>query len=243
MERKSVSSCLVLQHVAPEKSFAIGEALVAAGVVIETRAPFVGNSIPPDISGFDGLVVMGGPMSAIRDEGFPTRAAEIALLEDALAAGVPILGVCLGAQLLASAAGGVVTAGAAGQEIGWGDVDLSEAASEDPLLGDLPGRFGVLHWHGDTFELPAGATHLASNSRYPNQAFRTGARAWGFQFHVEVDCDAVRSFLEVFGDEARSAGVDPKVIAAETPTRVEELIPIRNQIVARFAGLVAAGAP
>jgi GMP synthase-like glutamine amidotransferase len=239
----SMSSCLVFQHIAPEKSFAIGEALTAAGVVVETREVFAGDSIPTGIADFEGLVVMGGPMSATSDEGFPTRAAEIGVLADALGAGVPILGVCLGAQLLAAAAGGMVIAGTAGQEIGWGDVDLSAAASEDPLLGGLPNRLTVLHWHGDTFELPVGATHLASSSRYPNQAFRVGERAWGFQFHVEVDGDAVQSFLAEFGDEARSAGIDPATIAAETSARVERLIPIRDQIVARFAHLVAGGAP
>ncbi len=238
-----MSSCLVLQHVAPEKSFAIGEALTTAGVTVETCEVFAGDSIPTRIAGFDGMVVMGGPMSATSDVGFPTRDAEIALLADALDAGVPVLGVCLGSQLLAAAGGGMVTAGTAGQEIGWGDVDLSGAASEDPLLGGLPGRLTVLHWHGDTFELPAGATHLASSPRYPNQAFRAGERAWGFQFHVEVDGDAVRSFLEDFGDEARSAGVDPATITAETPACVEAMAPIRNQIVARFAGLVAGVEP
>lgn len=238
-----MSSCLVLQHVAPEKSFAIGEALVAAEVVVETREVFAGDSIPVGISGFDGLVVMGGPMSAIRNEGFPTRVAEIALLTDALDTGVPMLGVCLGAQLLAVAAGGVVTAGTAGQEIGWGDVALSEGANDDPLLGGLSGRLPVLHWHGDTFELPVGATHLASSSRYPNQAFRVGERAWGFQFHLEVDGEAVESFLEAFGDEARSARIDPEVIAAETPARVEEVAPIRDQVAARFARLVVGRAP
>lgn len=234
-----VSSCLILQHIEPEESFAIGEALLAAGVVVEIRRVFAGDSVPVGITGFDGLVVMGGPMSARSDGGFPTRAAEVALLADALDAGVPIFGVCLGAQLLASAGGGVVTNGIAGQEIGWGAIDLTEAANEDPVLGGLPARMDVLHWHGDTFEIPAGATHLASSAHYPNQAFRVGENAWGFQFHIEVDGDGVASFLQAFGEEALSAGVDPQAIAADTPSRVAELAPIREQIAARFAGLVA----
>ena len=234
-----MSSCLVLQHVEPETAFVIGDALMAAGVVVETREVYAGDSIPAGIGGFDGLVVMGGPMSATSDEGFPSRTAEIALLADALDAGVPILGVCLGAQLLASAGGGMVTRGSNGQEIGWGVIDLSEAASVDPLLGGLPGRLSVLHWHGDTFDLPAGATHLASSPRYANQAFRVGENAWGFQFHIEVDGEAVESFLEAFGDEARSAGIDPETIAADTRARVGELAPIRDRIAARFARLVA----
>jgi GMP synthase-like glutamine amidotransferase len=234
-----VSSCLVVQHIEPEESFEIGAALLRAGVTVETCNVFADEVLPSDTSAFDGLVVMGGPMSATSDEGFPTRAAEVALLADALERSRPILCVCLGAQLLARAAGGRVTQGMAGQEIGWGTVELTRAAASDPLLGGLPTSLTVLHWHGDTFELPSGATHLASNQRYVNQAYRVGERAWGFQFHIEVDDQAVGSFLKAFGDEAKSAGTDPETLAEETPACLEELAPARDQIVDRFARLVA----
>ena len=233
-----MSRCLVVQHVEPERSYAIGDALSSAGVPVDTRRVFVGDSLTADISGFNGLVVMGGPMSANSDHGFSSRRAEIALLASALDRGIPTLGICLGAQLLALAAGGSVHTGSAGPEIGWGSVDLTAAATSDPLVEGLPSPLTVLHWHNDTFALPEGATRLAASQQYPNQAFRVGERAWGFQFHIEVDRRAVSAFLDTFGEEARSAGTEPESIALASTARLDELGPIRERIAHRFAGLV-----
>jgi GMP synthase-like glutamine amidotransferase len=234
-----VSSCLVVQHVESERSFAIGDALSAAGVVVDTCRVFAGDRPPVDVSAFDGLVVMGGPMSATDDEGFPTRVGELDLVADALDRGTPTLGVCLGAQILAMAAGSSVFVGDAGPEIGWDYVDFTPDAISDELLEGVPERLSVLHWHGDTFALPAGSIHLASSRKYANQAFRVGERAWGFQFHVEVDAGAVEEFLDAFGDEARSAGEDPEAIALATQASLDGLGPIRDGICGRFARLVA----
>ena len=143
-------------------------------------------------------------MSAIDDHGFPTRTREVALLAQSLDRGTITLGICLGAQLLAVAAGSPVFVGHAGPEIGWGPVELMPEAASDPLLATVPSGLTVLHWHGDTFDLPLGATHLAASRTYANQAFRAGERAWGFQFHLEVDQRAVTGFVDAFGDEARS---------------------------------------
>jgi GMP synthase-like glutamine amidotransferase len=233
-----VPSCLVIQHVECEGSFAIGAALAAAGVTVDTRKVFAGDPLPLDVSMFDGLVVMGGPMSPISDDRFPTRAGEIDLISDALDRGTVTLGVCLGAQLLAVAAGGSVFAGEAGPEIGWGRVDLTVDADRDPLFAGVSSRLTVLHWHGDTFELPAGAIRLASSPKYPNQAYRVGEGAWGLQFHVEVDDRAVRGFLDAFGKEARAASQDPEAIATATQAHLEDLGPIRDRICGRFAHLV-----
>jgi GMP synthase-like glutamine amidotransferase len=238
VEEEVVSRCLVVQHLEPEGSYAIGEALSSAGVDVEPCRVFTGDSVPTDASGFDGVVVMGGPMSATSDDGFGSRRAEIELLTNALDQGVPTLGVCLGAQLLALAAGGSVLTGSAGPEIGWGSVDLTEAARSDPLLGGLPSRLTVLHWHNDTFGLPPGGTQLAASRLYP-QAYRVGERAWGFQFHVEVDRQAVTAFLDAFGGEAREAGSDTDDIDGQTAACLGRLGPIRDRIADRFAGLVS----
>lgn len=235
-----MASCLVIQHLEPEGPYVIGDALAEAGVAVDVRAVHTGAPLPPDLADVDGLVVMGGPMSAASDEGFASRRAELGLLADGLGRGLPVLGVCLGAQLLAVAGGGTVYPGAAGPEIGWAPVALTAAAGDDPLLAGLPTELTVLHWHGDTFDPPAGATVLASNARYRHQAFRLGARAWGLQFHLEVDRPAVAAFLDAFGADARDAGSDPESIQADSDAALAVLEPHRTGVLARFAGLVAA---
>jgi len=234
-------SCLVIQHAAPERCFAIGEALDAQGVDIDVRRVHASEPLPQRLGDdVDGVVVMGGPMSATSDDRFPTHGQEIALLTAAVEAGLPVLGVCLGAQLLAVAAGGRVFRGAAGAEIGWAPVRFTTAAAADPLFAAAPETLTVLHWHGETYELPAGAVHLAWSERYPQQAFRVGDRAWGLQFHLEVDQVAVAEFVDVFGEEAVAAGTSPTAIIAGAPPALEALDPHRREILARFAALVAA---
>ena len=232
--------CLVIQHVAPEGAFAIGDALDAEGIEVTTCRVFAGDALPPDLRGLDGLVVMGGPMSANSDEGFASRPAEVARITEALRAGLPTLGVCLGAQLLAVAAGGATYPGPAGPEIGWSTIELTEECASDQLFADLPGTLEVLQWHGDTFDLPAGAVHLAANVAYDNQAFRVGPSAWGLQFHVEVDAEAVSGFLAAFGADAAHIPGGAEAISAATPDALARLIPSRNLLLSRFAQLVAA---
>jgi GMP synthase-like glutamine amidotransferase len=230
-------NALVIQHVAVEESFAIADALVGAGVRVDAR--LVGRDALPDLGGLreiDALVVMGGPQDAHperdgdpRSTPFPTRDAELELLQAAVELGIPTLGVCLGAQLLAAAAGGRAVRGH-GAEIGWTPVQLMAAASSDSLLGDLPPELVVLSWHGDTVELPPRATLLASNESYTNQAFRVGPRAWGLQFHLEVTVEAVTRFVETFkGDPA---------IAEQASRHLAILEPARDLVLERFARLV-----
>jgi GMP synthase-like glutamine amidotransferase len=231
-------TCLVVQHVEPEGPYSFGEALDTQGITLDIRRVFAGDPLPSDASGIEGLLIMGGPMSARVDEGFATRATELALLTDALKRCVPTLGVCLGAQLLAHAGGGVVSVGNAGPEIGWESIELTPEAASDPLLEGLPDHLTVLHWHGETFTLPPEATHLAASIRYPNQAFRLGECAWGLQFHLEVTALAVDAFLAAFGQEAKAAGTDPETIRQAAPGALADLAPLRNLVTHRFAALV-----
>jgi GMP synthase-like glutamine amidotransferase len=235
-------NCLVVQHAEPESPFAIATALSEAGVTVDRRRVFAGDAVPARVAGLDGLVVMGGPMGASSDEGFASRQAELSLLAGAVSAGLPTLGVCLGAQLLALAAGGSVFPGDRGPEIGWGEVTLSDACRDDELFCDLPGALTVLHWHGDTFALPPGGHRLMSSAAYPNQAFRVGDSAWGVQFHLEVTGAAVDGFLSAFGADAERAPGGPERIRAATEPTLAALAPHREAVLARFAGLVAARA-
>ncbi len=140
----------------------------------------------PSPGDLGGLVVMGGAMGVHDGHEFPWLATERRWIADAVSSEVPVLGVCLGAQQLAAALGATVTTGPS-PEIGVGDVELTAKGRADPVLGPEGTRLPVIHWHGDTFEIPAGAVRLATGDRYPNQAFRYGDRVYGLQFHVEVD--------------------------------------------------------
>jgi GMP synthase-like glutamine amidotransferase len=235
-----MTDCLVVQHVVPESAFAIEDALRHSGVNVDTRRVYADDAIPPDLTGFDGLVVMGGPMSAGLDEGFPTRGAEIALLAGAIATGIPTLGVCLGAQLLALAGGGSVSVGSVGPEIGWSHVSVSAECRDDALFAELPRTMTVLQWHEDTFEIPPGGRRLMRGSRYDNQAFRVGDAAWGVQFHLEVTEEAVDGFLSAFGTNAESVPGGPEHIRRTTPMALEELAAARDLVFGRFADLVRA---
>jgi GMP synthase (glutamine-hydrolysing) len=177
---------VAIQHVPHEGPGSIATEAARRGTPLEVCHPYLGEPLPtPDE--LCGLVVMGGPMGVSDAAAHPHLAEELELIAAMAALGRPLLGVCLGAQLLAAALGARVSRGAQ-PEIGPGTVTLTADGSADPVLG-APGRseLPVVHWHQDTFELPEGAERLAQSELYPNQAFHAGACVYGLQFHVEVD--------------------------------------------------------
>ena len=225
----------IVEHAPHEGSYALGAALEAAGLPTRVCRTWAGDQVPDTADDLVGLVVLGGPMAAYED--FPGRSAELALLRAALDAEIPVLGVCLGAQLLAVAAGGAGRPGD-GAQIGWGDVRMTEAAHTDALFAGVPQRLRVLHWHDDTMDLPAGATLLVSCDRYPVQAFRIGGSAWGTQFHLEVDETAVGAFADAFPEDAATA---PGLVES-APAELAVLARHRDGVFKRFAAFVAARA-
>ena len=176
---------LVLQHIACEPPGEFEDVLRERGASIHRVELDEGEPLPGDWQGFDAIVAMGGPMSVNDDAELPWLSAEKRLIGDAVRAGVPYWGACLGVQLLAASLGARVYAGPV-PEVGVLPVTLTAEGRSDPVFRGLPAEFPTLQWHGDTFDLPAGATLLASSPAYPNQAFRFGDRAYGVQFHVEV---------------------------------------------------------
>jgi GMP synthase-like glutamine amidotransferase len=172
----------------------IGELAQAIGLAVTIHPLFEGSPVPTAIPAGDALVVMGGSMGVgdIGDARWPFLAAEVELMARQVRSEAPVLGVCLGAQLLASALGAKVYPLRVGdppaihREVGWGAVTFVAPAGTQPSLAGLNEAEVVLHWHGDTFDLPSGATLLASTLACPNQMFRFGPRAYGLQFHVEL---------------------------------------------------------
>jgi GMP synthase-like glutamine amidotransferase len=177
------TTLLALQHIACEPPAAFEDELRAQGLDLH-RVELDEGETAPDWREFDGLIVMGGPMGAYDDEPHPWLAAEKEMIRAAAESGHPVWGVCLGAQLLAAALGARVYPGEHA-EVGLLAVVLTDAAATDPVFGEAPRSFPTLQWHGDTFDLPEGATLLASSPAYRSQAF-VYKRAYGLQFHLEV---------------------------------------------------------
>lgn len=153
------------------------------------------NQPLPTIDDFDWLIVMGGPMGATDDDQFPWLSAEKTLIRQAVDNGKRVLGICLGAQLIAAAMGARVFKNPL-PEIGWFEIRRPLTASKHPLGTVLPERMEVLHWHGDTFQLPTGAIRLASSDACENQAFALGESVLALQFHLEVTIDGAKSLIE-----------------------------------------------
>lgn len=178
-------SWAVVQHVAVEGPGLILDLARLRRLEMDVRRVDLGARVPsPDE--VEGLVVLGGPMGAYETDKHAFLAEECNLIAELVRRQRPVLGVCLGAQLLAKALGASVFPGP-GQEIGFGLVELTSEGCRDPLLGPVGPSLPVFHWHGDTFDVPEGATLLASSVAYPHQAFRYGDTAYGLQFHVEPD--------------------------------------------------------
>jgi GMP synthase (glutamine-hydrolysing) len=194
-----------------------------------------GNGAPPELDDFDAVMAFGGAMHVDQERKHPWLRAEKALLREALERGTPLLGVCLGAQLVAEVAG-VRPHRATAPEIGWSRVEVTEEGRDDPLLGPLAPEFEVLQWHSYESPLPPGATALARNSACL-QAFRVAGRpAWGLQFHAEVTAADADSWLDEFYDdyEAVATGLDPEVLRAETKARIGAQNELGRELAARF---------
>jgi GMP synthase-like glutamine amidotransferase len=186
---------LVLQHIACEHPGVFTE--VAAGRGVEPTVVELDEGEPlPDWREFDAVLAMGGPMGAGDDRDQPWLAGERELIAAVAAAGRPVLGICLGAQLLAAALGARVMS-LERAEVGLLEVELTEEGRADPLFAGLDRSLVSLQWHGDTFDLPDGAIRLAGSADVANQAFRVGERAYGVQFHLEVTAEMAREWAAI----------------------------------------------
>lgn len=208
-----------LQHVDFEELGHIGAWIENQGHPLTLTRLFAGDPLPR-LEAFDRLVIMGGPMNIYEDDRYPWLAEERALIRAAVEAGKSAIGICLGAQLLADALGSRVYAGA-NKEIGWWPIKLTGltgAMKDAGLLAGLPEQPTVFHWHGDTFDLPQGAVHLAESEGCRSQAFVFDNRILGLQFHLESTPDTVRAILAHCGHElipARYVQSEAEILASD----------------------------
>jgi len=230
-----VKPVLIFQHIWCETPGIFLELLREQSLPVETVKLFEGDRPPEDLSRFSGLLVMGGPMSVNDEADYPWLKTEDRLLKEALALDFPTLGICLGSQLIAKAAGGTVRQGPR-KEIGWYPVRLTAAARCDRLFRESPETIEVFQWHGEYFDTPPGAVSLASSELYSCQAFSIGQNVYGLLFHLEVTGQMVKKWMGTFKEELDSVKeyIRPEAIFERLPQRIDELNRHARRLFARF---------
>ncbi|HET9759836.1 MAG TPA: type 1 glutamine amidotransferase [Nocardioidaceae bacterium] len=207
----STPPLLVVEHEAQCPPGWMGEWLAEAGLVVDVRRPYAGDALPRDLRGHAGMVVLGGEMGAYDDAAHPWLTEVKDLCRTAVATGTPVLGICLGHQLLAVALGGEVARGPHGQQIGVLEVGWTPEAYVDPLLAPVTAldEAPAVQWNNDVVtRLPDGATALARTPRGELQAARFGSAAWGVQWHPEAGVEIIRPWAVHDRDDAVERGVD-----------------------------------
>ena len=232
-----MSDVLVLQHALCETLGTITSALESVGIAAKSVRTFAGEPVPAALDGAAGLIVMGGPMGVYDYSRYPFLREEMRLIERALKAAQPVLGVCLGSQLLAAVLGASVTPGK-GKEIGWYPVTLTASVADDLLWMDIDSPFTAFHWHGDVFDLPRSAVSLASSALTVCQGFRYRYNAYGLLFHLEMTERIVQEMVQTFSDELREAQVDGAAIVASALSYLPSLHRIGEVVFRRWATLV-----
>ena len=234
---------LGIRHPGGGTSGLLAERCDADGHELVEWMPGAGDPMPAPLDAFDAVVIFGGGMNVRDADRLPWMRAEVELLRDALQTGVPALGICLGAQLLASAAGAEIRRSPS-PEIGWFDIARTADGAADPLLGRLNARFLAYEWHSYAFALPAGAVELARSAAC-SQAFRLGEAAWAVQFHPEVVPEIVEEWaLDYRSDpDAIAMGFDPPAHIAEAAERMPAWMDIGRELFEGFLATAATAAP
>ena len=217
---------LVFQHVAHEILGTLDPLLKKYGFRIRYVNFGRNNYKIPDLKNYNGLVILGGPMNVDQVEDYPYLIPEVEAIKKAIDLNMPILGICLGSQLLAKALGSKVYKNKI-KEIGWYKVSLTKEGTKDSLLGNFGNSEQIFQWHGDTFDIPKGAVCLANSDLCKHQAFRYGDKIYGFQFHLEVDQPMIERWLVMPDNkkeiEETNGLIDPDLIKDQTPKLIKRL--------------------
>ena len=227
---------IVVQHEEGEGPGALAAALGAAGLDLRLVRTWLRDEVPEAPGEASGVIALGGGMSVATPPTAPPLLREVALLRSACAANLPVLGLCLGAQILSLSLGGTV-ARMPRRELGFLRVRLTPAAQDDALFASVPSSIVAFHWHEDAFTLPPGATALASSTATPLQAFRAGA-AWGIQFHPEVTQAVLAALVASGPNDVREAGADPAQLIEAAERELPRMDSWRLPLFARWAALV-----
>ena len=235
-----MSRIAVLQHSPCEHLGIIGPVLTSRGLDCDYRHTYAGDPVPEDLDPYAALIVMGGPMGVYEEDEYPFLRDEIALLNSALREEVPVLGICLGSQLLAAALGAAVGPGK-GKEIGWHRIELTEQGSSEAFLGAGERGLTAFHWHGDVFDCPKNALNLATSERTPCQAFRYRESVYGILFHMEITMPMIGEWVGAFAAELGEEGLDGGQIASVAGNYLADLQERGRTFFERWADAVGVG--
>jgi GMP synthase-like glutamine amidotransferase len=226
---------LIIRNVETEGPGLLAEVLHEAGIPYRSTDAFAADPVQETPQQLGGLIILGGPMGVYEADRHPTLATQRRLARAAVDARLPVLGICLGAQLLASAFGASVYPGSQ-KEIGWAPIDLTPEGQADPVLAPLGAAEAVFHLHGDTFDQPVGSLHLARSHCYTMQAFRLGRRAYGMQFHLEFTAAIIDRVLADPACRAalQAQGRHPATVVAESSARLQALEPLAREVFRAF---------
>jgi GMP synthase (glutamine-hydrolysing) len=238
LEGKTSARVLVVEHEPGAGPEMFRPWLASAGVDVDVCRPYAGDALPRSV-GHDGLLVLGGSMGAHDDQKAPWLAEVRTMLADTTAQGLPVLGICLGAQLLAAACGGLVEPSPSGGELGLGRIDLNEEALADRLFAGLASPVEAVQAHEDDItRLPDGAVLLASSALCRVQAYRIGHRAWGVQFHPEASAAVLQAWADAEADAPPSRRLRLTLAVADVRTAEDRLFRNWQELAVRFAAVV-----
>ncbi len=211
---------IIIKHIDIEGPGTIGEFLDEKGVPCKIINIFDVDQLPQTLEGISAVIVLGGPMNVYEEDKYPFLRKEDIFLKEVFKKGLPVLGFCLGAQLIAKAKGASIKKNPV-KEIGWFSISLDKDVLPDPLFQGFPEEFDVFQWHGDTFDIPANATKLAASELCSNQAFRVDNNIYGLQFHIEVTDEMIQQWVDAYKAEIDSLKgfVDPEKIVADTKSK------------------------
>jgi GMP synthase-like glutamine amidotransferase len=241
MNMQNASKALVLRHVPHEHLGTLSNTLKANNLDYEYVDLYEDRNPDVRLDNTSTLIILGGPMNVYETEKHPFLELEDRLIKEAMTREIPILGICLGAQLLAKALGGRVMKNKE-KEIGWYPLQTTDDADSDDLFRHFNSEETVFQWHGDTFEIPKGAVHLATSPLCLNQAFRYGTNVYGLQFHLEVTPEMIWEWLDVSGNKEEiislKGKVDPETIKAHVFEHINNLKMLAEKAFGGFCGLI-----